>query len=307
MPGMHTMRVMIDRISALLVVVEEGSINRASLRLRVTQPALSRRIKSLEEEVGGRLLERESSGVKPTGLGHTLIRTMAPVLESYGAALAEVRREARGLRSELRIGYLVSAGQVVLTPALERLRKSHPDLKLKLHDMSPREQIDALRAGEIDIALRGQEGATATRDFHSTKLSSLRVCAALASSDPLARRQSLAIKDLKEKEFIGIDEDQMPGRNRWMSTLCHKAGFKPRFAVIVDGITAVLSQVVSESAVTLLPDYFLSFSHPGVAFVPVSDSGARWDLFLLWQRGKVPPSTRALIEALKTVGADLGG
>ena len=297
---------MIDRIRALLVVVEEGSINRASVRLRITQPALSRRIKSLEDEVGGRLLERESSGVKPTGLGHTLIKAMAPVLQSYEAALADVRREARGLRSELRIGYLVSTGQAVLTPALERLRLSYPDLKLKLHDMSPREQIDALRAGEIDTALIGQEGAAATKDFHSTRLSSLRVCAALASSDPLAGRRSLAIKDLKDKDFIGIDEDQMPGRNRWMNSLCHSAGFKPRFVVIIDGITEVLSEVVSGSAVTLLPDYFRSYSHPGVSFVPLSDSGARWDLFLLWQRGKVPTPTRVLVDALKTVGAKLG-
>jgi len=306
MHEMHSMWWMIDRIRALLVVVEEGSINRASVRLRITQPALSRRIKSLEDELGGRLLERESSGVKPTGLGHSLIKAMTPVLQSYEAALAEVRRDARGLRSELRIGYLISAAQAVLTPALERLRQGHPDLKLKLHDMSPREQIDALRAGDIDIALIGQEGATAIRDFHSAKLSSVRVCAAVASSDPLARRPSLALDDLKDKDFIGIDEDQVPGRNRWMSSLCQAAGFKPRFVGMIDGITEVLSEVVAESAVTLLPDYFRSCNYPGVSFVPVSDRGASWDLFLLWQRGKVSPSTRALVDALKTVGAELG-
>lgn len=301
MPDGHTLGGMIDRIRAFLAVVEEGSVNRAAVRLRITQPALSRQMKLLEHEVGAKLLEREASGVKPTGLGHTLMKAMRPALDAYEAALAEVRRQARGMRSELRVGYLISAAQSVLTPALARLRKLHPDLKLKLHDMSPKEQIDALRAGELDVALVGQEGAMAARDFYSLKLCSLGVCAALSASDPLASRKSISLKELKSHDFIGIDEDQMPGRNRWMAALCRTAGFKPRFAVVTDGITHVLSQVGSESAVTLLPEYFRSFTHPGVVFVPVSDAKARWDFIVLWQRGQVPAATRALVEALAAV------
>lgn len=297
----HTLRGMIDRIRALLIVIEEGSVNRAAVRLRITQPALSRQMKSLENEIGGKLLEREPSGVKPTDLGYKLVKAMGPVLDSYDGALAEVRRQSRGLRSELRVGYLLSAAQSMLTPALARLRESHPDLKLKLHDMSPKEQIDALRAGELDVALIGQEGEVGAREFYSQKLCSLGVCAVFSASDPLAGRKSIAIKELKGRDFVGIDEDQMPGRNRWMTSLCRSAGFKPRYASVTDGITNVLSQVVSESAVSLMPEYFLNFNHPGVVFVPVSDAKARWDFIVLWQRGKVPPTTRALIEALSFV------
>ena len=298
MHARHTLALMIDRISSFFAVVDEGSVNRAALRLRITQPALSRQMKALEHEVGGRLLERGTSGVKPTSLGHILMKAMRPVLGSYESALAETRRHARGLRSELRIGYLISAAQSVLEPALARLRATHPDLKLKLHDMSPKEQMDALRSGDIDVALTGQEGAVAARDFFSRKLSSFGVCAALSASDTLASRKSISIADLKSREFIGVDEDQVPGRNRWMTALCRSARFKPRFIAITDGITHVLGLVAAESAVTLLPDYFRSFRHPGVKFVPVSDPGAHWDFIVLWQRGNVPVVMRAFIEAL---------
>lgn len=293
------MRFMIDRIRALLAVIEEGSVNRAAVRLRITQPALSRQMKLLESEVGGRLLEREASGVKPTGLGHALVKSMRPVIDSYEAALADVRRQARGAGSELRIGFLISAAQSILSPAMERLRESHPKIKLKLHDMSPKEQIDALRAGELDVALIGQEGAVAARDFHSLKLCSLGVCAALPTTDPLAVRKNIGIAELTGRDFIGIDEDQMPGRNRWIAALCRTAGFKPRMVAVTDGISHVLSMVASESAVTLLPDYFQTTRHPGITFVPVSDPKARWDFIVLWQRGKVPAATRAFVDALK--------
>lgn len=294
---------MIDRIRALLTVIEEGSVNRAAVRLRITQPALSRQMQALENEIGGKLLERETSGVKPTGLGHAMVKSMRPLVTSYDAAIADLRRQSRGERAELRVGYLMSAAQAILTPALTLLRKAQPDLKLKLHDMSPREQIAGLRSGELDVALIGQEGVVAAKEFHSLKLRSLGVCAAVSSSDALASKKCIALKQLKDCDFIGVDEDQMPGRNRWMAALCKTAGFKPRMAVIVDGITNVLSQVVSESAVTLLPDYFLKTSHPGITFLPVSDAGARWDFIVLWQKGRASASMRALVDALKEVSA----
>jgi DNA-binding transcriptional LysR family regulator len=294
---------MIDRIRALLTVIEEGSVNRAAVRLRITQPALSRQMQALENEIGGKLLERETSGVKPTGLGHALVKAMQPLVESYDSAMADLRRQARGERSELRVGYLGSAAQSFLTPALAMLRKSHPAARLKLHDMSPREQIAGLRSGELDVALIGQEGVVAAKEFHSAKLCSLGVCVALADSDRLATKKNIALKDLKGRDFIGIDESEMPGRNGWMTALCRSAAFKPRFIAIVDGLSNVLSHVVSESAVTFVPAYFAKSSYPGVAFVPISDAKARWDFIVLWQKGSASAAARALVTALKQVAA----
>jgi DNA-binding transcriptional LysR family regulator len=281
-----------------MVIIEEGSVNRAAGRLRITQPALSRQMKSLEDELGGKLLERETSGVKPTGLCHEVLAAMPPILASYDKAIADLKTKARGEKAELRVGYLISAAQPLLTPALASFRTTHPDMKLKLHDMSPREQVDALRAGEIDVALVGQEGGVAARDFYSRKLGSMGVCAALSASDPLAARSRIKLEALREREFIGVDETEVPGRNQWMTSLCRKAGFRPRFAATCDGIHNILSLVVSESATTLMPAYIRCFNHPGVAFVPVSDAKDGWDFIVLWQRGRVSKEVRAFIDAL---------
>ncbi|MBL9128835.1 MAG: LysR family transcriptional regulator [Verrucomicrobiales bacterium] len=298
---------MIERVRAFLVVVEEGSVNRAALRLRITQPALSRQMKTLEDEIGGRLLDREARGVTPTDLGHALVSGMRPILESYDAALSALRRRERGPRSVLRVGYLISAASSVLRPALRRLRTQHPDLRFRLFDMSPKEQIAALQAGELDVALIGQEGSVAARAFYSRKLCSLGVCAALSDDDPLAGRPRIALEELRRHRFVGVDEDQMPGRNAWIRGLCRQAGFVPRFLGSPDGITHVLGQVAAESATTLLPGYFLTFEHPGVAFVPVSDPKAVWDFIILWQRGKTPAATRLLVDALAEAARAVAG
>jgi len=306
MLNLHILGNMIERIRALMIVIEEGSVNRAALRLRLSQSALSRQIQALEGELGGRLLERTPAGVEPTGLGHALVKAMIPVLARYDVSLAEVRKQARGERAEVRVGYLISAAQAVLTPALEALRLSHPEVKVRLLDLSPREQIAALRAGEIDLALIGQEGRIAAKQFYCLTLRTLGVCVAVAADDSLAGESKIALAELKGRDFLGIDETEMPGRNQWITTLCRSAGFKARIVGSVDGVTHVLSRIASESCVTLLPDYFLGFSHPGVVFRRVNDTAARWDFLLLRQKGKMTPAMRALVEALQKSAAALG-
>lgn len=299
MPDSHILGGMIERFRALGIVIEEGSVNRAALRLRIGQPALSRQIQALEGEVGGRLLERTPTGVEPTGLGHAVVKAMTPVIAGYDAALAEVRRQARGERAEVRVGYLISAAQAILSPALDAVRLTHPGVKVRLLDLSPREQIAALRAGEIDLALIGQEGRIAAKEFHCLTLTSLGVCAALAADDPLSAKARISLGSLKAKDFLGIDENEMPGRNQWIGTLCRSAGFKARIVASEDGVSHVLSRIASESFVTLLPGYFLDSTHPGVVFRPLADAKVRWDFILLRQKGKMTPAMRALVEALQ--------
>lgn len=289
---------MLHLLRALSTVVEEGSLNRAAARLRLSQPALSRQMQALEAEIGGRLLERESSGVKPTALGHDTLHRFRPVLETFDAALADVRRLARGHQAELRIGYLGSAAACYLTPALGELRKAHGAAKIFLSDLSPGEQIAALRKGEIDVALIGQEGASYAREFHTRKLATLGVCAALPADHPLAARQQIALAELKNESFLSAPEADVPGRNQWIVKLCRTAGFRPRFVGEGETIQTSFSLIASEGLVAILPAYFGPVPPPGIAFAMLSDPHAVWDLLVMWQRGRTPEITSALIEAL---------
>ena len=294
----HTLRAMIKLLRSFCIVVEEGSLNRAAARLHITQPSLTRQMQALENEIGGALLERQSSGVKPTALGQAALAGVGPVLEQYDAVCADLRRQARGQRAELRIGYIGSAAHTYLNPALAALRREHPEAKVKLLDLSPGEQIAALKKGDIDLALIGQEGASLSRDFYTRKLATLGVCVVLPADHPLASRRELSPADLKKEAFIGAPDDEVPGRNQWITRLCRKAGFRPKFIADAASIGEVFSMVASDGAVTLLPDYFAQTPPPGVALVPLIDAAARWDLLLIWQRGRAPTVLKAMVALL---------
>ena len=295
---------MLAQLRSFLAVIEEGSLNRAAARLRLSQPALSRQMQALESEIGGRLLDRSSSGVALTDAGHALARRAATLLSGYDAAMAEARRLVRGQKEELRVGYLASTARNFLNPALATLRARHPEVKVKLLDLSPGEQIEALQRGEIDVALIGQEGSLASRDFYTRKLATLPVVAILPADHPLAARKEIRLEELKGERFIRAAERDMPGRDRWIAQLCRQAGFRPKFAQEADSLSQKLSLITSEGAVALDPAYLRDLPAAGVSMVPIADPQATWDFLVVWQRGRTAAPTLVFLEALSATVAE---
>ncbi len=290
---------MISLIESFLVILEEGSINRAASRLLTSQPTLTRRIQSLEHEIGGKLLKRQQSGITPTELGQSLAKDMAPILENYRDAIHKSRQLARGKLPKLRIGYIGSAAPRFLNPALENFRQTHPDVQLTLLNQTPSEQIKALRNGEIDIAMIGQEGNQYRTEFYAKNISTLNVDVALPVTHPLASKTSINLAQLKNELFIGASDADVPGRNAWTNKICREAGFNPRYLKHATSIIDAFESVVSENAVKPVPSYFCKLVlPPGVTFVPVSDSFAKWDFLILWQKGPSRNSTSAFVTTL---------
>ncbi len=292
---------MLARLRSFLAVIAEGSVNRAALRLDVAQPTLSRQIQSLEQEIGGPLFERGPHGMQPTDLGFFVRDKFTPVLKSYDLACAEAIAFAQGRHTQLRVGYIASAAARFLNPAIRSLKEEFPDLKLALFDQSPAEQLDALRRGTIDVAMIGQEGAALARDFYQRCRARLPVCVALPADHTLAGQTSFPLAALKSELFIGVSEDSVPSRNHWITQLCARAGFRPRFAANTANITETFALVASEGAVSLLPDYLNGAPPPGVAYRRLSDKWARWDLTVLRQRGRGSAAARRLVDLIGQV------
>jgi DNA-binding transcriptional LysR family regulator len=289
---------MVPQLRDFLVILEEGSLNRAAARLRVSQSTLSRQMQALEAEIGGALLERTTAGVRPTDAGYALASSLPTVLAEYDSAIAEARRLARGQRDLIRVGYLGSAAQMFLNPALSALRRSHPEVKVKLQDLSPGEQVAALRKGEIDVALIGQEGTLLSSEFYTCRLATLPVIVVMPADHPLASKKQIWLKELRDECFIGTTEEDLPGRDRWITQLCRRAGFRPKFVQVATSLSNTFTLVASEGAVALLPGYLKNFPVAGVAMLHLSDPKATWDFLVVWQRGRTAKPLRALLDAL---------
>jgi DNA-binding transcriptional LysR family regulator len=290
---------MLAPLRSFLAVIEEGSLHRAAARLSLSQPALSRQMQALEHEMGGKLLERTSTGVKPTSAGHALAAKMGKILADYETSVDEVRRMLRGGSETLRIGYLGSSARDFLTPALGALREMPTRTKVKILDLTPGEQIIALRKGEIDVALTDHGGELLARDFYTRKVATIPLFAVLPANHPLSQRKELRIAELKDETFVYAPDSDVPGHARRLMQLCRKCGkFRPKFIGPCQSLSDGLSLVVNEGAVALLPAYTRHLLTTCFSMIPLSDPEATWDMVVVWQRGKPSAALKAFLDAL---------
>jgi DNA-binding transcriptional LysR family regulator len=145
------MRMNTRDLEAFMAVVETGSIVGASARLHLTQPGVSRRIQSLEEQLGVALLDRQSKPLKPTAAGRETYvqgRRMLRVLDDLKTGLSP-----EGVVSgEFRLGISPYLSEVGITALADRLRDSFPDLTLRITIGWPEQLLEQLRHSEIDVA-----------------------------------------------------------------------------------------------------------------------------------------------------------
>jgi len=296
---------MIEKLRLFQVILEEGSLRRAAERLHISQSAITRQIQLLEHDLGGRVLERTSSGVRPTGGGHALAEKAKPLLADYDSVMAEVRRLVRGESDRLRIGYVASAVQEYLGPALAVLRRTYPKLKVKMLDQTPGEMIIALRRGEIDLALTGHGVDLLSRDFYTQRLASVPTLVTLPLEHPLASQKQISISQLKKEFFIRVSDSVVPGYHQKILQFCRRFGkFRPRFIAIDEpaSLAEGLAIAANEGAVSLHPSFISHLGIPNVVMVPIAEKEATWDLFVVWQRGKTSGPLRALLDAMTSRG-----
>jgi DNA-binding transcriptional LysR family regulator len=293
--------VVLDELRLFLTVVEEGSLRRAAERAHISQSAVTRQMQMLEHDLGGRILERTSTGVRPTTGGYTLAQKAKLLLDDYDSTMSDVRRLVRGEGEQLRIGYLASAGQQYLGEPIKALRRLHPKVKMKMIDLTPGEVISALRRGEIDLALTYLGMDLLSRDFYTRKIDNIPSVAVLPIDHRLASQKQISISQLKHERFLQVADTCAPSYNQRVSQLCRRFGkFRPRFAPVraFESIAESLAISGNEDAISVNPMFVRHLKIPNVAIVSIADKGATWDVFIAWQRGKTVVPVRALIDAL---------
>jgi len=284
-----------------MTVIEEGSLRRAAERAHISQSAVTRQMQMLEHDLGGRILERTSTGVRPTTGGYTLAQKAKLLLADYDSTMSDVRRLVRGEGHHLRIGYLASAGQQYLGEPIKALRLLHPKVKMKMLDLTPGEAIGALRRSEIDLALTYLGMDLLSRDFYTRKIDNVPSVAVLPIHHRLASKRQIPISQLKHERFLQVAETCAPGYNQRVGQFCRRFGkFRPRFAPVraFESIAESLAISGNEDSVSLNPVFVRHLKIPNVVIVPIADKGATWDVFVAWQRGKTTAPVRALIDAL---------
>jgi DNA-binding transcriptional LysR family regulator len=296
---------MLEKLRLFLVVLEEGSLRRAADRLRISQSTITRQMQSLELDLGVRVLERTSAGVRPTNGGQVLAERAKTLLADFDSTMAEVRRLNLEGSERLRIGYIASVVPENLGSALAALRRAYPSLNVKMLDQTPGEMIIALRQDKIDLAFTLLGIDVLSRDFYTRKLETVGSVVALPVSHRFATERRVSLSQLKAETFVRGSDDDVPGYTQRIIRFCRKYGdFRPRLTSIdnatshVESLPEALALAANEEAISIQPAFISHLNVPNVVLIPIADAGATWDLFVVWQRGKAGSPLRTLLSAL---------
>ncbi len=287
-----------------VMAAEELSISSAAARLNVSQPAVSRQIKSLEEELGVVLFLRESRGLSLTQAGQLALPLARDLLRRSGDLRLAMEAFKRPTRSSLRVGFIAPALPGFLAGAMRKFNRMHGEVCLQIREMSPQQQERALRAGEIDLALLGSACPELASEFEVEAIEKVPMAVVLPDDHLFALRKSIDLEELENEPFVSLRDKHFPGRAAMLADLCRRAGFVPDVRQKAEGLQEMLGLVSGGGGVGVLPANVDQLPHPGVVFVPMSRPRLELVFSVAWNRAG---ETKALLQLVDLLKSEAGG
>jgi DNA-binding transcriptional LysR family regulator len=287
----------VRNLNCLVEVVRRGGFSRAGAALHVTQPAVSKAVKALEEELGQQLLVRQGRRVALTDAGRVVYERAQGILAALRSIEEDVGEVRAVRRGRVRFGVPPMVGTAFFPPVLHDFREAYPGVALELREEGARRVEALVRDGEIDV------GATVLPTdavaFEVIPLMKDVLRAVVPPRSPLARRRSLALRDLERTPFVLYRADfALHGH---ILDACRQAGFTPQVAAESSQWDFMAAMVAADVGVALLPRTICLRLDPGrVRVVPLADPVLRWDLALVWRRDRhLAPAARAFVEVVR--------
>jgi DNA-binding transcriptional LysR family regulator len=274
------MYLQVEELHSFVVLADELHFGRASKRLFVSQPALSKQIRRLEEKIGGALFTRTRRKVEITEAGKVLLASAGKVLREDDAALSLARDAVLGRAGTLRIGFGIASVSEILPRTILRFRKTYSRVELKMRDMSTPAQIAALLEGNIDIGI--VRLPIAHTELDSLPLFHEQLVVATSGSLSYNSRQGLAA--LRNQPFVFFPRVTSATLHDHVLGLCRRSGFSPTVVQEASELFTILNLVRAGLGVSLVPSAARRMGVPGVRFHDLGVPEAKWRIGIAWNR-----------------------
>lgn len=299
----------LHHLEAFLAVADELHFGRASERLHMAQPPLSRLIKKLERELGAPLFERTTRSVRLTTAGAALVRPANDVLEGVRVARRAVRSAGRGETGRVRLGFAGPSSHVLVGQLGRVVREQHPGIELSLRSTTYNyEALRSLVDGELDLAIA--RWRIEPEGVEHRPIAAERYVIVVPASHRFASRKRLSMADLRDEEFVALPADPGSSVRDGMFELSKAAGYQPNVVQTAPDSWTVMALVAAGVGITLTLDTAVAnVVQNGISVIPLKEGGRASYQQLVWRQGDRNPALLAVLrsseEALPTpAGSD---
>jgi LysR family transcriptional regulator, benzoate and cis,cis-muconate-responsive activator of ben and cat genes len=283
-----------------VAVAEMENVSRAALKLHVSQPALSRQIRDLEDELGFSLLERTAKSVRLTDAGRAFVDNARALLQSADEAVTKARAVAKAEPTELHVGYTAENTVEILPNTLRAFQQAMPNVHVRLHDWNIKNILDAIRDGRLQLGLIVPPAkASALHDLRYEELFRIRVCVLVAPQHPFARRRAIPLAKVAAEPLIGLTREDYPGYYDYVSIIFSKVKQKPRVVEEYDSYNGIISAVEAGTGVALGGDVLGPSLGKRVKFLYLTPEPKPVAVGIVAAKGRFSPAAEKFWECAK--------
>ena len=252
-------------------VVESGSLSRTSRRLHISQPALSKSLRLLEEQLGIKLFERGPRGVRVTRFGDVFYRRARSITAEFRRAREDLEELKGSTAGQVALGVTPGPGVLdrILPQAVARVAKKRPALKFKIRSGTSRELLPALNQGDLDILFTVLDDRVQGPDLKVQLLFEDHFVLVVSKRHPLCRANIITLNDLANYRWVLLED-----ANQLRHTVEEMAADKqitPKAAIESNSVVFVRTMVSKTDYIGVLPSYAakLGAEAGDLVFVPL--------------------------------------
>jgi len=287
-----------------VAVGQEENMSRAAVKLHVSQPALSKQVRDLEDEIGFSLLRRTAKSVRLTEAGRVFLDNARALLRHADEAVKEARAIATVEPAELHVGYSPTPVAEILPKILRAFPKKMPNVHVRLHDWTNQAILDGVRDGRLQLGLIVRPPkASSLRDLRYEELFQDRVCLAVAPQHPFARRRAIPLTEVAAEPLICLTREDYPEYHDYLSITFSKVKQKPRIVEEHDSMAGILSSVEAGAGVAFGADVFGYSFGPRVKVLHLTPEPKPISIGLAALKGKLSPSAEKFWQCAKEAAA----
>ena len=285
-----------------VAVAEQLNFTKAAAKLRVAQPALSRQIRDLEDELGVQLLERNSRFVRLTQAGSEFVSEARAVLQRAEEAAETARTFVSGQRGEIHLGYAPSPTVELLPQTLRHFQDECPAVRVILHDLSAQEILDGLRGGRLDAALCVLASPKETRGIRFTKLRAYPFCLAVANGHRLSKATRVNLSKIRPDKLLTYTRKDYPDYAAMLEAMFSGRTGMPEITEEHDSATSLLAAIEAGRGVAIVPSVLSNLAGPRLSFRPIHPAPAPVTVGVALPQKHASPAAVRFAKAATSIG-----
>jgi len=279
-----------------LAVAEELNFTKASEKLFISQPPLSRQIMELEQELQAKLFIRNNKKVELTEAGKYFEKEVTALFQNLERITIKTKKIAENVSGEFRIAYISSIYSSVISDLIKHLKEQFPYVNFKLFEVSTTKQIAALEQGKIELGI-------IRSPVKSPKIKSQLWFqdgfSVVYNKNLIQINSEKEISNLKDETFVFFNKDYAPHYHEILLELCAFYGFTPKIVHESNNINSIVQLVKNGLGISIVPSN-IAKNNPDaeIGFVELKKVNLFTDVSLITSKEDDSEITKSAVEFL---------